>query len=607
LTIAARRTGLAVSVQAPVTVWPVVVSYAAALVPLLTMAVAQPVWSRVDEAQHADVLAQYQHGVWPVEGTTLLRPEIVAEDAATGVYRWNSGIAGPRPVPADPDAFSPAPADATPTARMLWFVRHVWGYSYEAMQPPLYYLAAEPAWSLGIQLGGVPAGIYTARIFSALLAALLAPLTYLLIRVVRPDSGASAWIGTGFAVLTPGYIVNTSQITNDGLAAALGAGLLVLAAVSARDGWTAQRGLAAGALLGGVAMTKLIAAGLGPFLLLALLWPGPQPYRERLRAALLAGLAAVVVALPWLIVNVTVYGQPIPSRATQGLLGEVFGVPPPTLKYLYQSAHNVAVTFWTGEPYRALPFTRQLTWVVAGLSGLVGAGLVAGIVRQRRNFSLPALLAAGTAVQTIWVLASPYVSHVGGMMPGRYLYPVAAAIFALYGIGLAELPSLLSRLAAGAGGLTALAAMTAYALTPATSGSAPPVPTAANKATPVAAHAGRQAFSVDADRVYVLRGGREAWVHLTLSNRGLDPVELSPIPAGWTVGQSSLHADSKTAEKIPERLEPGDAWSGWIRLTRSESGRMPVLLLHFSGVTADGYHTAGPLDLLIETRDQSRS
>jgi hypothetical protein len=601
LTIAARRTGLAVSVPARISAWPVVASYAVALVPLLTMAVAQPAWSRVDEAQHADVLAQYQHGVWPIEGKTLLRPEIVAEDAATGIYRWNSGIAGQRPIPTDPDAFTPPPADATSTARMLWFVRHAWGYSYEAMQPPLYYLAAEPAWSLGTQLGGVPGGIYTARIFSALLAALLAPLTYLLIRVVRPDSGASAWIGTGFAVLTPGYVVNTSQITNDGLAAALGAGLIILAAVSARDGWTPQRGLAAGALLGGVAMTKLIAAGLGPLLLLALLWPGPQPYRERFRAALLAVLAAVGVALPWLVVNVAVYGQPIPSRATQGLLGEVFGVPPPTLKYLYQSAHNVAVTFWTGEPYRALPFARQLTWVVAALSALAAAGFVASIARKRRNLSLPALLVVGTAVQTAWVLASPYVSHVGGMMPGRYLYPVAAAIFALYGIGLAELPWLLGRLAAGAGGLAAVVAMTASALTPATSGSAPPVPTGANTTAPVAAHAGRQGFSVDADRFYVMRNGREAWVHLTLSNRGSAPVELSPIPSGWTIGQSSLHADSRTAEKIPERLEPGDAWNGWIRLTRSQSGPMPVLLLHFSGVTADGYHTAGQLDLLIET------
>ena len=41
---------------------PLVACYLVALAPALLMALAQPLWTRVDEPQHADVLAQYEHG-----------------------------------------------------------------------------------------------------------------------------------------------------------------------------------------------------------------------------------------------------------------------------------------------------------------------------------------------------------------------------------------------------------------------------------------------------------------------------------------------------------------------------------------------------------------
>src|SRR5579859_666157 len=129
----------------------VVFIYLVALVPAMAMAAIQPVWSRVDEPQHADVLAQYAHGVIPIEGVTKLRPEIVAVDQATGVYRWYPAGTGPAPTETDPQAFVPPPPSASAAAKQAWMGRHLWGFSYEAMQPPLYYLLAEPSgcWALG--------------------------------------------------------------------------------------------------------------------------------------------------------------------------------------------------------------------------------------------------------------------------------------------------------------------------------------------------------------------------------------------------------------------------------------------------------------------------
>jgi len=48
------------------------IAYAVALVPCLALAIGQPVWSRVDEAAHYDVIAQYAAGVYPRDATTTL-------------------------------------------------------------------------------------------------------------------------------------------------------------------------------------------------------------------------------------------------------------------------------------------------------------------------------------------------------------------------------------------------------------------------------------------------------------------------------------------------------------------------------------------------------
>jgi 4-amino-4-deoxy-L-arabinose transferase-like glycosyltransferase len=395
----------------------VVLVYLAALVPAVAMAAFQPLWSRVDETQHADVLAQYSHGVFPVEGVTVLQPEIVDIDEATGVYRWYPAGTGPTPVENDPQAFVRPPASAGPTAQQAWTARHLWGFSYEAMQPPLYYVLAEPDWLLGGRVGGTLGAIYAARLFSALIAACLAPLAYLIALTIRPAAQRMPLLAAGIAALLPGYVLNTTQITNDGLAAVLGAGLTLVAVKGARDGWTRRLAVVCGVLCGAAALTKLTAVGLMPLVAIAFLWPGPQPLRSRIANGAIAAAVSALVVSPWLIFNLHTYAQLLPSRATRAMLGAAFGPPTVNAGYVIGSAKNAVGEFVAGEPYGVIPFTKQLHW----LEGVFAVLAAIGLWRGRSRLRLEYLLVLGVTADFAWVLVTPYLSGVGGLMPGRYL------------------------------------------------------------------------------------------------------------------------------------------------------------------------------------------
>ncbi|HET7465434.1 MAG TPA: phospholipid carrier-dependent glycosyltransferase [Candidatus Dormibacteraeota bacterium] len=572
-----------------------VLVYLAALLPALAMAGLQPVWSRVDEAQHADVLAQYAHGVVPIEGATKLQPDIVAVDATTGIYRWYPPGAGPVPTESDPQMFIKPPQGASTYAKQSWTARHLWGFSYEAMQPPLYYLLAEPDWMLGAQVGGTLGAVFAARIFSALIAACLAPLAYLLALTVRPGAQRMALFAAGIAVLLPGYVLNTTQITNDGLAAVLGAGLILIAVKGARDGWSRSLAAACGITLGAAAMTKLTTVGLVPLVVVAFLWPSTQPLRSRLGFGVIAGALAAVIVAPWLLFNLHTYGQVVPSHATRGLLGAAFAPPSATASYLRASARNAFDEFVAGEPFAIVPFTRQLVWFAEACTLLAAAGL--WISRRRLRLEWLLLLAIGA--DCLWVLGTPFLSGIGGLMPGRYLYPVAAAVFVLVAAGIEALPLLLFRVVAAGGGIGTLVAM--VLLVTSQFGLVVehhPTPQASRG---IAIHAQGDAagLNVVADRVLVADSGRTIWVHVTVTDRAQHPADFPPIPAAETASGVALAGDYSSSSTFPERLRPGESASGWLHFTRAHSAPLTSLRLVYSPISSDGYATIQTLSLVV--------
>lgn len=567
-----------------------------ALVPALAMAVLQPVWSRVDEAQHADVLSQYAHGVVPVEGVTVLQPDIVAVDQATGIYRWYAPGAGPVPAEADPAAFVPPPPAVSTDAKQAWMVRHLWGYSYEAMQPPLYYLLAEPEWLLGARFGGTLGAVYAARLFSALIAACLAPLAYLLALAVRPGAERMALLAAGLAALLPGYMLNATQITNDGLAAVLGAGLALVAVKGARDGWTRSLAAVCGLLLGAAAMTKLTTVGLAPLVAAAFLWPSGRPLRSRLAlGALAASLAAVVVA-PWLLLDLHVYGQPVPSHATRAVIGAAFPPPSVTKSYVLASARNAFDEFVVGEPFGIMPLTRLLVWLMEGFT-LLGA---VGLLLRLRRLRLEWLLLFGAAADFLWVLGTPYLSGIGGLMPGRYLFPAAAAAFVLVAAGIEALPVVVGRMAGATGAATAVLALTL--LVNSQFGLVMPhgdVP-AQTAGTIVHAQGDAAGLHVVADRVWAGGDGRSVWIHVTLTDRAQRPADFPALPDVKTAAGKWLYGNYSQSSAFPERLEPGESHSGWLHFTRTDPGPLPRFTLTYRNVTTDGYSTVHTLAVIVD-------
>lgn len=571
------------------------VIYLAALVPALAMAALQPVWSRVDEAQHADILAQYAQGVVPIEGVTRLQPEIVAVDEATGIYRWYPPGTGPPPGETDPQAFVAPPASASADAKQAWMIRHLWGFSYEAMQPPLYYVLAEPDWVLGDGFGGTRGAIFAVRLFSALIAACLAPLAYILALTIRPAAERMALFAAGLAALLPGYVLNVTQITNDGLAAVLGAALTLIAVKGARDGWSRSLAVTCGALLGAAALTKLTTVGLVPLVAAAFLWPRAQPLRSRVAHGAMAAVVATVIVAPWLLFNMHMYGQPVPSHATRNLLGAVFTPPSATASYLRASARQVVDEFIAGEPFAINPLTRLLVWFAEGCLLLAAIGLWI----SRRRLRLEWLLLLGGAADVVWVVATPYLSGVGGLMPGRYLYPAAAAALVLVAAGLEALPRVMSRVVAAVGGTGALLALVLLVTSQfglAVQHQALPRPNAGNA---VHAQADVGGLDVVADRFWMEDGGRMIWVHVTVSNRAQHPADFPATPFATTASGAWLPADYSSSTAFAERLRPGESQSGWLLFTRPDNSPLTKILLTYSPVSTDGFSTIGTLSLVV--------
>src|SRR5437588_781226 len=200
------------------------------------------------------------------------------------------------------------PSGLTPDAKVLWIRRHGWEFSYEAFQPPLYYVLALPAWFAGHAIGGALGSLYAVRIFDALVAALLAPLAMMILLALWPGHQSAAWAAGALTAVVPGVALNLSSVTNDVLVSVLGA-LCILVAVT--GSWSWRRAAFLGALFGAALLSKTSAIGIAPALVVALL----QTRRDGgVRPLLIAGAVAAACVAPWLASNVAIYGELITTR-----------------------------------------------------------------------------------------------------------------------------------------------------------------------------------------------------------------------------------------------------------------------------------------------------
>ena len=534
-------------------------------------------WSRVDEPAHYDVIAQYASGVYPHDSVTTVRPETLEIMQRTGNYGFVVDGAYQRP-----DGFVAMPEGLTDAQHVLWVRRHVWQYSYEAFQPPLYYALAVPAWKVGDALGGAFGAVYAVRVFDALLAALLAPLAMLLALRLSTLPGA----GWGAAVLTafmPGVDANLTSVTNDVLVAVLGA-VTVVVSLSGRP--TMRRALIVGGLLGCAMLAKTTAIALVPAVVVALAWRG------RIASALAALGTAVLIVAPWLLSNLAIYGELITTREQTAM--SAFPQRTGALDFWSVSTLHSFVTFWSGDPFLSLSTAVPLALLATVLCALA----IAGLVRAPRNIELLvlALAAAGAVLVSV---TSPVLAAFNA--PGRLAYVGLTAVTALVACGLwIELTSWrLRRAAVALFAAVSVVGLAVLAYPQAPSSPSDPGHPVIDRSNPLSASGSFGNVSFDLQTCAVDPHG-DAWLGVFIENFGATPAEWSQTAEVRSGGETLATSDYSRSTPFPMTLPAGFQLTGWLFLgPPGRFSRAGPLTVRFRAIAAGGYRSIG--DVVIAT------
>jgi len=328
------------------------------------------VWADIDERPHYDYIQKVVEDQRLPRPTDLVSPEVQAITDRT----W------PRPSRTDPADVGLA------------------GRSYEAIQPPLYYLAAAPSFAA---LGDHRQKVFAVRAFDLGLLCLAVWLLWGLARRLAPREQALVAFGVALtAVLWPGVVVRAVTIGTTPLELVLGTAFL-LALWRADAEHRGDLMLAAAVLLGLCLLTKLSLVCLVP-LFLVVLAKRVRRDRTRRRGGEALALAAIppIMLAPWLISNLVRYGsltvditggQGVVSPITSsGLLSRLGALPELNARLLdgvLPQEWNVQLEVW---------------WIrvaVDGLAILLLAGAIGLLATRRRDWRM-------------WFLALPFVSGV---------------------------------------------------------------------------------------------------------------------------------------------------------------------------------------------------
>ncbi len=573
-----------------------------ALVPAAAVAGGQPLWSRVDEAQHFDYIAQLAAGTYPLSDRTTLRPETVQIMDRTGIYRWFQPNGDAQPSETKPSQFRMPPPDIGGQARTQWMWRHIWTFSYESFQPPLYYVLMVPVYLAGNAAGGPVTAVYLLRLVNALLAAALAPITWMLAREVLPGRPWFALAAGATAVAVPGLLLNLTQVTNDTLAAVLGGLVLVLTVRWTGLGFTWIRAGILGATLGAAVLTKLTVLGLVPAVALALLVPAALDRRPEtlLRQIGYGGLTAAVTAIvvaPWVLINEHVYGKALPPH---DFMSAVFLVPKLSPAVARGDVGHALQTYFTGEPVGVMPLANPVIefagfWILAACLGLVLLPIA------RRPFTPGTLLVLAIAVggEMALGIVMPVFSQVGGFTPGRYLYPIAPAAATLLAAGTW---SLLPIPPARASMVICMVGVTAASVSAFLHGFTgdrqvlekhyTPPPSAG---VPVNARGTFGDVQVLVDRFVDDSANGNVWIHVVVDNPTAKSIEWWPRPDIKLDGAPMTRTDYGRSQPLPETVEPGQHDDVWLVAPLSGHGPFHRMDVIFEVVAAHDYRMFGNL------------
>jgi hypothetical protein len=400
-----------------------------------------------------------------------------------------------------------------------------------------------------------------------------------------------------FAALLPGLDLNGTRISNDALAIALG-GLVVLLAIRwAATGWTWRRAALIGLVFGAALMVKITDAGLFPAIVASALWPvAGTTWRSRAAQLVVTAAIALACLVPWFVVNLAGYGALTPGaladRWSDALPGPLTGA---------FAALDLAVfvlTYWTGEPWGALP----LAGVFTVLGGLIALTVPVAAYRLWRDRAVAVCLAAVMGMVAVSLLL-PVAARFEFVGPGRYVYPALPAAAVLCALGMcAVVAAKRARQVLGAVyallAVAMLAGSAAGLPSAAAAGARVPPPSAQNLT--VNASGALDGVTISIDDVALDSEASATWVHVTLVNSRTDEIEWT-VPPVVTAGSVSATGEYRQSTQLPGDVEPGQSVSGWLYIPLDPSAVRSGQVLHvrFLDVAMDGYHTLGDIDVAV--------
>jgi 4-amino-4-deoxy-L-arabinose transferase-like glycosyltransferase len=333
----------------------------------------------------------------------------------------------------------------------------------EANSPPLYYLLVAPlasvselpphhAWvdaegrvRLGIPPrfylrrpgdGGRYRPIRAARWATCLISVGAVLFTFLAAREATGRAGTGLLAG-GIVAFLPQFSFRGMNVSNDALVATAGAACTCLVVRLVRRGFSWPLGLATGVALAAAFLSKINAVVLALTVAAALAsGDGPWPTRARRLAGVLG--VSVLLAAPWALRNVVLYGDPFASRAMLTAVAPLVDPKPlgsPYFREVFPDALGrsfVGMFGWLNVPLPEWAYRAFLALGVLAALGVLSRGW-----RRAAERRLLCVLA------TIPALALGVVIHINltfSQPQGRYLFPALAAIAVLAALGLEALP-----------------------------------------------------------------------------------------------------------------------------------------------------------------------
>ncbi len=329
---------------------------------------------------------------------------------------------------------------------------------YEYHQPPLYYLLATPVFILS------DGSLTALRLFSLLLGTGVVTLAFFTAKTIFPAVPSLALGTMAFVAFVPMHVAILSSVNNDALAELVLAAILFILArrVMLPDSRTTRNSLLIGVLLGIGLITKTTVYIGVPVIAVALLlieFPRQSESFSKIswgrllkHAAIIYGVA-LLIALPWYIRNVNLYGNldilglnrhdeiVVGQLRTTDYLDQV-GV----TNYISNFATTTFHSYWGQFGWMAVPmdqrtYTLLVVLLLVSIGGLVGFAIAAFTPTpasiQPNSEQSRALWLMAIAILLMAVAFGWY--NLGFVQfQGRYLFPVLIPAGVLFSLGLYE-------------------------------------------------------------------------------------------------------------------------------------------------------------------------